>query len=182
MQWKQSDNPINMPRKKQATAPEPAEATPQKPLIPNAPVCLKNGVLVSNDTGLVYIDKSKNKIIIDGNKVKKYLAKHHYKTFQKLFTIDIPNKQLICERDYTLHRNIKLNAYAFDYGVISKAKQCTHVLLKEVRYEKVFRYLIPIKYIFSYGKYQRSAKKVISICMSLEALEKYYLVNNSEKI
>ncbi len=152
---------------------------PVKPFVPDAPITYnKKGFAVSTDKGLIHIDKKKNKIIIIDNKIRVYLAESGYTKSQKLFTINLPNKQLITERDYSMHRIVKFNAYAFDHTVISKAKQCTHVLLKEVRYNKVFRYLIPIKHILCYGKFQRNVKKnIMRVCMRLEVLEKNYLIN-----
>jgi hypothetical protein len=150
------------------------------PQVPDCPIYLKFGRQFSDDKGLVGIDKYENKIIVQRNLIKLFPKKAEYSTSYKLFTIDNKNKRIICERDYSIHFYKKLNGYGFNLIVLRNAKVSKYVLLKEVRYDKVYYYQIPIKDILKQGKkhqYRKSNIRESQIFIGLEQLEKQYKIS-----
>lgn len=167
-----------MPRKKTADIIEPQ---PAKPFVPDAPVTYnKKGFAVSTDKGLIHIDKKKNKIIINGNSIKIFLSQSGYKLHQHLFTVNLPRKQLVTERDYLLHLHKKLKCYSFNYWVLVKAKKCTHLLIKEVRFQQVNKYIIPIKDALHKGKIKMKNHEKSIVYIDLNLLETYKITKEAK--
>ena len=148
--------------------PKPRKPKPPKPQVPEK-------VFDQDQWG--------NKIILKDNKIYLHLTKGGYKRYRKIFTIDLPHKRLIAERDYNMHRFVKNNSYAFCSMILQKVKACTHILLKEVRYEQIFHYLIPIPDIKKYGTYLHIMKNdnyELQVFMNLEFLENNYKIIEEE--